>query len=319
MDQNNPVIQKGLRLCFIFLLTAAGLGEWKTLNTMLGGLPKAITAGIICMTIAYAIIFPDLKRFKQLKGPTLFYMSLITALLLWSMVIWILNFMNLSSMIRGCSKVIFQSIAILTAVSGVYLFGSEAVDLFAVSMCLANGAIMVLEIPSFGIAASVQSLITCLVTFGEAEGYARNLEIHDITFVFGQLVLYYVVFAPKDTRRERKKRWRMILLCTFFFLVGMKRIAIPAVVLFVVYSFFLKNKKFLKPFLILQGLLWVAFFFLYIYGVRTGEVSKIMNMVGIDMIICGSLSESIMIFPSAIWDTVLNMWIRSLQTGTAPV
>ena len=204
MDQNNPVIQKGLRLCFIFLLTAAGLGEWKTLNNMLGGLPKAITAGIICMTIAYAIIFPDLKRFKQLKGPTLFYMSLITALLLWSMVIWILNFMNLSSMIRGCSKVIFQSIAILTALSGVYLFGAEAVDLFAVAMCLANGAIMVLEIPSFGIAASVQSLITCLVTFGEAEGYARNLEIHDITFVFGQLVLYYVVCAPKDTRRERK-------------------------------------------------------------------------------------------------------------------
>ena len=63
----------------------------------------------------------------------------------------------------------------------------------------------------------------------------------------------------------------------------MKRIAIPAVVLFVVHSFFLKNKKFLKPFLILLGLLWVAFFFLYIYGVRTGEVSKIMNMVGIDM------------------------------------
>lgn len=148
--------------------------------------------------------FPDLKRFKQLKGPTLFYMSLITALLLWSMVIWILNFMNLSSMIRGCSKVIFQSIAILTALSGVYLFGAEAVDLFAVAMCLANGAIMVLEIPSFGIAASIQSLITCLVTFGDAEGYARNLEIHDLTFVFGQLVLYYVVFAPKDTRRERK-------------------------------------------------------------------------------------------------------------------
>ena len=29
--------------------------------------------------------------------------------------------------------------------------------------------------------------------------------------------------------------------------------------------------------------MWVAFFFLYVYGVRTGEVSKIMNMVGIDM------------------------------------
>ena len=255
MDQNNPVIQKGLRLCFIFLLTAAGLGEWKTLNNMLGGLPKAITAGIICMTIAYAIIFPDLKRFKQLKGPTLFYMSLITALLLWSMVIWILNFMNLSSMIRGCSKVIFQSIAILTALSGVYLFGAEAVDLFAVAMCLANGAIMVLEIPSFGIAASIQSLITCLVTFGDAEGYARNLEIHDLTFVFGQLVLYYVVFAPKDTRRERKKALADDL-TVYLFLSGRNEADRHSGSRSFRCAFvFLKNKKFLKPFLILQGLL----------------------------------------------------------------
>ena len=121
------------------------------------------------------------------------------------------------------------------------------------------------------------------MTFGEAEGYARNLEIHDITFVFGQLLLYYVAFAPKETPGERKKRWRMILLCAFFFLVGMKRIAIPAALLFIVYSLFLKHKKFLKPFLILQGFLWVAFFLVYIYGVRTGGVSRILNLVGIDM------------------------------------
>ena len=50
LDQNNPVIQKGLRFFFVFLLTAAGLGDWKTLNNMIGGLPKAIAAGIICMT-----------------------------------------------------------------------------------------------------------------------------------------------------------------------------------------------------------------------------------------------------------------------------
>ena len=42
LDQNNPVIQKGLRFFFVFLLTAAGLGDWKTLNNMIGGLPKAI-------------------------------------------------------------------------------------------------------------------------------------------------------------------------------------------------------------------------------------------------------------------------------------
>lgn len=89
MDQNNPVIQKGLRFFFVFLLTAAGLGDWKTLNNMIGGLPKAIAVGALCITVAYAIIFPDLKRLKRMKGPALFYMSLVAALLLWSMVIWI--------------------------------------------------------------------------------------------------------------------------------------------------------------------------------------------------------------------------------------
>ena len=94
LDQNNPVIQKGLRFFFVFLLTAAGLGDWKTLNNMIGGLPKAIAVGVLCITVAYAIIFPDLKRLKRMKGPALIYMSLVAALLLWSMVIWILNYMN---------------------------------------------------------------------------------------------------------------------------------------------------------------------------------------------------------------------------------
>ena len=74
----------------------------------------------------------------------------------------------------------------------------------------------------------------------------------------------------------------------------------------------MKNKKFLKPFLILQGLLWVAFFFLYIYGVRTGEVSKIMNMVGIDMM-----------GRDYLWQLVGEHYDFSIgymgQTGTAPV
>lgn len=97
---------------------------------------------------------------------------------------------------------LFQSISILSAVAAVYLFGEKAVDLFALGLCLVNGFIMLLEIPNFGLAESITSLVTCLVTFGDAVGYARNLEIHDLTFVFGQLVLYYAAFAPKNTRKE---------------------------------------------------------------------------------------------------------------------
>lgn len=146
-------------------------------------------------------------------------------------------------MIRSCSKIVFQSIAILTAVALVYLFREKAIELFTISICIANTAIMLLSIPSYGLAASIQSLVTCLVTFGEADGYALQLEIHDLTFVFGQMVLYYAAFAPHSTRQEKRKRRRYLLACCWFFLIGMKRSAIPAVLLFVLIALFFRKRK----------------------------------------------------------------------------
>ena len=283
LDKDSPFWMKLLSIMFVALLTFAGLGEWKTLNNALGGLPKIITAGIIAATALYAIIYPDIKRLRSLRSPTLLYMSLMIALLVWSMVIWIMDFATFSSVTRGFSKLMFQSISILTAIAGVYLFGSRAVDLFALAMCMANGAIMVLEIPKFGLAASIQSLITCFVTFGDAEGYARQLEIHDLTFVFGQLVLYYAAFAPTGTAQEKKRRWFFLLASFFFFLVGMKRIAIPAVMLFTCFAFLFRNRKHLKPLMLIIGFSFVAFFLLFIYAVKMGYASKLLNSVGIDM------------------------------------
>ena len=81
--------------------------------------------------------------------------------------------------------------------------------------------------------------------------YALQLEIHDLTFVFGQMILYYAVFAPSYYRQEKRKRWLYLLLCCWFFLVGMKRIAIPAVVLFVLIALLLRKRK--VPRLVLPG------------------------------------------------------------------
>ena len=73
--------------------------------------------------------------------------------------------------------------------------GKNAIELFTISICIANTAIMLLSIPGYGFAASIQSLVTCLITFGDADGYALQLEIHDLTFVFGQMILYYAAFC----------------------------------------------------------------------------------------------------------------------------
>lgn len=153
--KDSPFWQKLLSIGFVGLLTLAGLGDWKTLNLMLGGLPKIFTAGVIAMAMAYAFIYPDVERLKKIIRPALVYMSLMAALLLWSMVIWFTSFSNISTMTRAISKIAFQSISIMTAICGVYLFEDKAIELFTIAVCLANGAIMLLEIPSFGRASSI--------------------------------------------------------------------------------------------------------------------------------------------------------------------
>lgn len=281
--KDSPLWQKLLTISCVVFLSGAGLGEWKVLNGMLGGLPKAISLGVIGLAVLYALFYPDEKRLRELWKPTLLYMSLMVALFFWSMVIWIKNFATVSSMIRSCSKLVFQSIAILTAVALVYLFREKAIELFTISICITNGAIMLLCIPEYGVGASIQSLITCLVTFGDAVGYARQLEIHDLTFVFGQMILYYAVFAPRTTRQEKRKRWLYLLACIWFFLVGMKRSAIPTVLLFILIALLLRKRKVPSWLYPTVGVCCILFFLAFLYGVRNGIVSRLLNSVGVDM------------------------------------
>ena len=279
--KDSPLWQKLLAIGCVVFLAGAGLGEWKPINTTLGGLPKAISLGVIGLAVLYTLFYPDETRLREIWKPTLLYMSLMAALFFWSMVIWIESFAAVSSMIRSCSKLVFQSIAILTAVALVYLFREKAIDLFTISICIPNTAIMLLSIPGYGLAASLQSLVTCLITFGDADGYALQLEIHDLTFVFGQMVLYYAVFAPHSTLQEKRKRRRYLLLC--FFLVGMKRIAIPAVVLFILIALLLRKRKVPSWFYLAVGGCYILFFLAFLYCVRNGIITALLLRFGIDM------------------------------------
>lgn len=281
--KDSPAWQKLLTFCFVFLLTCSMMGDGKIIMDRFSALPKAITVAIICMAVVYGFMYPDMERIRKIFLPALVFLALMVSLLLWSMVIWITSFSTASTMVRACSKIAFQSISILTAVAAVYLFGSKAIDLFTVSICLANAGIMILEVPAYGVGPSIQSLVICLVTFGDAEGYARRLEIHDLTFVFGQLILYYTVFAPHSTPQEKKRRLYFLILCSFFFLVGMKRIAIPAVILFVVIGAVCKSWKHIKPLVMTIGIGFVIIFPFYIYIVRSGILTAILHFFDIDM------------------------------------
>ena len=265
--------------CTVF----AGLGDWKVLNEALGGLPKVIALGAIVCAFMNFLVEADFDKFKKAARYLPLFLSVIALYTLVSMYIWITSFTNMAVISRGAQKILFQLITIIYAVCMCYLFEARAVNVLFFCMCMTNGAIMLLEMPKYGLVESVSSVVTCVLTFGEAEGYVRALEIHDITFLFGQFLLYYLMFAPKESKREKHIRWLNVFLCLFFMLVGLKRSALPAVAAVAVFVFIARQVKRPDRLVLGTGITLFAFLYVFLYLVRTGILVDFLESLGVDL------------------------------------
>ncbi len=261
----------------------AGLGDWKVLNNAYGGLPKAIALGTIVCAFLNFLVDADFSRIKKALGYFPVFLILIAVYVVISMYIWVTDFSKTASISRAGQKIFFQAITIIYAVFMCYLFEEKAVHYFFFSMCAANTAIMLVEMPRYGIAESISSVVRCLVTFGEAEGFVRALEIHDITFLFGQFFIYYMMFSPKKTKVEKwLRRWGVIL-SLFFLLVGLKRSTLPAVLMVCIYVKLLRLTRRPQKLIMATGIGLFLFFYLYLYLTRSGILVSFLESLGIDM------------------------------------
>lgn len=265
------------------LTAAAGLGEWKVLNNALGGLPKIVSLGVIALAFLYFLVKADFDNMRRALSYLPVFLLYIGVLLLWSLAIWMLDLTSLSSIIRGSSKLLYQLFTILFSVSFVYICGKRAVDCFFYSIVAANAAIALLEIPTYGLGASLQSVIHCILTFGDAAGYVRALEIHDLTFLFGQFLVYYIALAPRDTKAERRAAWIKSGISLFFMLLGLKRTAIPAALLLAFYAWFVSRRKHIYRWILATAVAMIAFFWLYLYLIRSGLFTQLMHALGVNM------------------------------------
>ena len=261
----------------------AGLGDWKVLNNAYGGLPKAIALGTIACAFLNFLVAADFKKLRKAVGYFPIFLVLIAVYTLISMYIWITDFSKAGSISRAGQKILFQTITIIYAVFMCYLFEDKAVNYLFFSMCATNAAIMLLEMPRYGIKESISSVVTCIVTFGNAEGFVRALEIHDITFLFGQFFIYYVMFAPKSSPSEKRLRRWGVILSFFFILMGLKRSTIPAVILVCTYVKLVRMTGKPKPFILATGIGLFLFFYVYLYLTRSGILVAFLESLGIDM------------------------------------
>ena len=287
---NSGALQEPGKECpafILFLVVActlfAGLGDWKVLNNALGGLPKAVVLGAIVCAFLNFLVAADFEKLRKAMGFFPIFLVPIAVYTLISMYIWVTDFSQAASVGRAGEKILFQTITIIYSVFMCYLLEERAVNYLFFSMCATNTGIIMLEMPKYGIQESISSVITCIATFGEAEGFVRALEIHDITFLFGQFFVYYMMFAPKGSKPEKRIRLCGILLSVFFILLGLKRSVFPAVLLVCVYIKLLRLIGRPEKLILATGISLVLFFWLYLYLTRSGILVAFLESVGIDM------------------------------------
>ena len=287
---NTGELQTSRRECpafIIFLIVActifAGLGDWKVLNNAYGGLPKAIVLGAIVCAFMYFLVSADFGKLRKAMSFFPIFLIPIAVYIVISMYIWITDFSQVASISRAWEKILFQTITIIYAVFMCYLLEERAVNYLFFSMCAVNTAIMLLEMPKYGIAESISSVVTCIITFGEAEGFVRALEIHDITFLFGQFFVYYMMFAPKGQKSERRIRRCGIIFSLFFILLGLKRGVLPAVIIVCIYVTFLRLFKKPEKLIMATGISITLFFYFYLYLTRSGLLVEFLESHGVDM------------------------------------
>ena len=261
----------------------AALGEWKVINNAYGGLPKALALGTIVCAFLNFLVAADFAKFKKAMGFFPVFMLLIAVYALISMYIWVTDFSEVSSISRAGQKILFQTITVIYSVFMCYLLEDRAVHCLFFSLCAANAAIMLLEVPNYGLGESIASVVTCIVTFGTAEGFVRALEIHDITFLFGQFFIYYAMFAPKSSASERRLRRAGMILALFFLLVGLKRSTIPSVLLACLYVKLLRLVRKPGKFILATGIGLFLFFYVYLYLTRSGILVAFLESLGVDM------------------------------------
>ena len=273
-----------LAAAFIAVIALSCVGEDKQLNLRFGGLPKAISLLVIAMAFLTLLLKGNLRRFKYIGVTSILYIVYWGLLCLWSAILWVINFSDNSAITRGVEKMLFQTIAVIVAIAAVYIFGARTIDFFAIGIYIANGMIALIEMPSYGgPVASLTSLFDMIIHLGDGYGYSLALEIHEVTFLYGMFLVYYLVFAPRETEaQKRMNRWQIVLSYIFLF-TGFKRLLILCIPLVAFLAHFIRKRK--KPFLYVMaiGVFWVVFYFVFLYIVYNGVLLKVAESFGVNM------------------------------------
>ena len=181
---------------------------------------------------------------------------------------------------NGISMILPQLLSVLVAAATIYLFGGKGIWYCLGAMCAANFISVLVVIYTGGLTEFLQEFYTLLITFSKETGpLMTRLETHDLTFAFGPFLLYLLLHWKTS---PYPVFWLVVV--SFFCLVGLKRIAFPALALALLTALLLRRlpDRAARQTAVCVSIAMMVVSFLYIAGIRYGLFDYLEAQLGLD-------------------------------------
>jgi len=287
-EMENPILEKEKRYAGpVMGFMYAGLIAISTIRGyfLLVDLPWFVTqfayGAVILLGIIWIFITGDSHRLNTSLNVMLVQMLPQIIIVVWSVLLWVNKQETLESILRGSSLVLYQILLLAMLIFAGAMFGKKAIEYTAIGFILANTLILLDVIRRFGPANTITGLIQFLMSAGSNDNtISRKLEVQDLTFGIGILLVYYIV-EGKD------EHWRKfyILALGFYFLTGLKRILFPAIAVGILYYLFMKRrtKRIQFNLSVTMGIALIVVGLVYVILIRTDIWFKITDTLGINL------------------------------------
>lgn len=279
IDEETGKYSKILEVIYIIVLAISAMGDMPSFSMSASRMMKAISLIIVAIGAAVILISGNFSRVKKTAGFIGVYGFVLIAIIVWSMFLWIVNLESVFFIMRGATKFMYQFLVLLIIFAGVYMFGERAVYATLYGLVAAETAMVLINLRLYGIADSVNSVVAMFKGADAQTGFAKAMEIHDITFAFGFFVLYFLFFAKHD-----RERIIDLFLAIFFFVLGWKRIALAALPVSILFAVMMgrMRPRTRKRFMWICAWLFVILSFMYVVATKIGLFEMVMNQLNID-------------------------------------
>ena len=241
---------------------------------------------LLFVSVFIAFLYkPNVSRGIASIKATLVYCTPLLVIVVISLFIWFVGQADTSVIARGLSAAFIYNNMIsftLAAIAFLYVFGEKGIWYNLIAILIANMMMIFMIIAQNGIGVFISELITLVVTFaGQTGDVIVQAEIHERAFCLGAYLIYMLM-------KPQKKAAYFILLAltSFCFIAAFKRIGMIAIVIALMFGWFLKFvAKFKKDTAVRLTIIFTSILVLILFGyvaiIKMGVFSLI-EKAGID-------------------------------------